>query len=143
MGIAFLMTVLGIILIDILDIFGIRTYLFYRDFYMPFFWWHWYRNGGPFEIMQFTFLALGVIYSAKNSDFGTAINRKFWYMFAIALALLLIEDAGTTRHLMRNYVEDIAGETGYGVLGTMTELIYFGFWHQYPYLPTLNMVEWA
>lgn len=123
---AFILTFIGILLIDILDVAGIRTYLFNREFYMPFFWWHWFRNNGPFELMQFLFLGLGVIYTAKNTDFGSPVNRKFWYLFSIGLMLMLIEDAGSPRHLLRNYVEDIAGEAGYGMLGTLTELVYFG-----------------
>lgn len=122
----FIVTLLGIILIDMLDIFGIRTYLFSLDWRTPFFWYHWFLNGGPVEFFQYSFLGFAAIYSARNSFKGSLTNKRFWSVFSIALIYLLIEDAGDPRHFIRYYVQQAAGETdGQGLWGTLIELIYF------------------
>lgn len=122
----FLITLSGIVLIDILDVFGIRTFLFNSDWGTPFFWYHWYRNGGPIEFVQYSFLGFAALYSVRNSQHGLTVNKKFWGVFSIALLYLLIEDAGDPRHFIRYYVQQAAGETdGQGFWGTMTELVYF------------------
>lgn len=106
--------------------FGIRDRLFQSSLDMPYFWFHWYRNGGPIEFIQYSFLGLSAVYAAKNSLLSeTKDEKKFWSIFAIALVYMLIEDAGDPRHFIRFYVQKIAGENEQGVWGTVVELTYF------------------
>lgn len=120
------MTILGIALIDMLDVFGIRTYLFNLEWRTPFFWYHWFSNGGSAEFLQYSFLGFAAIYSAKNANSESSITKRFWSVFSIALIYLLIEDAGDPRNDIRYYVQQATGETdGQGFWGTITELIYF------------------
>lgn len=118
-------TLIGILAIDILDIMGVRTALFNRDFSMPFFWFHWYRNGGPIEFVQYSFLGIAALYAAKNSITSEPIVKKFWSLLSVGLLYMLIEDAGDIRHFIRDYINLLAGESHYGILGTITELVYF------------------
>lgn len=155
-------------LIDVRNAFGLRTAL--REipteaFFFgaePFFFQHWFRNGGPAEIMQWLFLgsaALVAAFSAGRSSAGISVVGErsmirssagetrigepsvdtpngeaerarhsqfaFWTLIAIALILMLIEDAGDPRHTIRSYVQVAAGESAQGVFGTLTELLYF------------------
>ncbi len=58
--------------------------------------------------------------SGRRSEFA------FWGLIAIALLLMLIEDAGDPRHTLRSYVRVAFGEDDGGVFGTLSELLYFG-----------------
>lgn len=119
-------TVLAIFAIDLHGLFGIRERLFQSTLDMPYFWFHWYRNGGPIEFLQYSFLGLSAVFAAKNSLYSETKNeKKFWSIFAIALIYLLIEDAGDPRHFIRFYVQKIAGETEQGFWGTIVEMAYF------------------
>ena len=46
---------------------------------------------------------------------------------ALALILMLIEDAGDPRHTIRSYVQAVFSEPIQGTMGTISELIYFSF----------------
>lgn len=119
-------TLISILAIDLYGLFGIRDRLFQSTLDMPYFWFHWYRNGGPIEFIQYSFLGLSAVYAAKNSLLSETMNeKKFWSIFAIALIYLLIEDAGDPRHFIRFYVQRIAGETEQGFWGTIVEMTYF------------------
>jgi len=121
---------------DLHNAFGVRDY--FRSEYdtWPFFWYHWFKNGGPIEIIQYLFLGFGALVCIKNSNIGQ-LNQmnsqdqnptevfRFWTLMGVTLILMLIEDAGDPRHTIRVYVQAMAGEEEQGILGTITELVYF------------------
>lgn len=109
-------------LFDLHNLFGVRGFFISEFDSWPFFWYHWFKNGGPIEIIQYFLLGAGALVSIKNSSRG---STKFWSLMGIALILMLIEDAGDIRHTIRIYVQTIANESEQGFYGTLTELVYF------------------
>jgi hypothetical protein len=121
-------------LIDLNNIFGLRDILISADqryfffWYQPFFFHHWGRNSGFAEIIQFTFLGLGVMVSAYSSGvlfYKEKRLSKFWIIMSIALLFMLLQDAGDMRHLPMSYVQWMSGEIDQGIMGTSVELLYF------------------
>ena len=124
---AALLSILGSLLlfylIDLRNLWGIGSFVNRLFFH------HWWRDGGPVEWLQWACLAsaslmgafiVGRVYSRKNR----AVS--FWAVMALAFALMLIEDAGNVRHRLREYVQFVFGESeGQGIMGTVTELLYF------------------
>ncbi|UMZ74901.1 hypothetical protein [Natranaerofaba carboxydovora] len=117
---------------DLQNAFGVRDFFVEQYDTWPFFWYHWFKNGGPIEIIQYLFLGLASLVSIRNASIDASINnnntrhlKNFWYLMGFALLLMLIEDAGDPRHTIRIYVQAIVGEEEQGFFGTMTELIYF------------------
>ena len=122
---------------DLHNALGVRDY--FRGEYdtWPFFWYHWFKNGGPIEIIQYLFLGFGALVCIKNSNpsqrnqldvqegHSSKEISRFWTLMGIALILMLIEDAGDPRHTIRVYVQAMAGEGEQGTVGTITELAYF------------------
>lgn len=126
-GIIIIGSFLLIYLIDMRNVFGIRDFLWVRGDEWPFFWSHWFRNGGPIEMIQYVTLGLAAFIAIKNSTLiHSNANNFFWSIMGIAFILMLIEDAASPRHTIREYVQIFAGEEGQqGTFGTITELIYF------------------
>jgi hypothetical protein len=143
-GVSIVLAWLGFYLIDLRNLFGLRETLlaipseaFFFDA-EPFFFQHWFRNRGPAEVMQWLCLggaALTAAFIAGRTfvhpgDPEAASGRRsefaFWGLIAIALLLMLIEDAGDPRHTLRSYVRVAFGEEDGGVFGTLSELLYFG-----------------
>jgi len=103
----------------------------------PFFFQHWFRNGGPAEIMQWLCLGSAALIAAfiagrafvhpkaPELESGDRSKFAFWGLMAIALLLMLVEDAGDPRHTLRSYVRVAFGEDDYGGLGSLSELLYF------------------
>ncbi len=109
-------------LIDLRNILGVGS-LLNRHFF-----WHWWRNGGPIEWLQWGCLAAAALLGAFIA--GRVYNHDkracaFWALMALAFALMLIEDAGDPRHRIREYVQFVFKEDGQGIMGTLTELFYF------------------
>lgn len=82
-----------------------------------------FGNGGPIEWMQWGLLGITAI---AASFLSARLRSDFFYLFAFAAALLLIEDAGDPRHRLSVYVRAFVGDD-IGVLPTSTvvELTYF------------------
>jgi len=121
-------------LIDLRNVFGSRDVLFSLSnshFYFrhrPFVFFHWYRNGGLAEILQWLFLGGSALMSAFIAAKLQNLDRKaymFWLIMAVLFVLMLIEDSGDPRHTIRSYVQALFLESGQGVMGSITELLYF------------------
>lgn len=108
--------------IDLKNIFGIGDAV-NRGFY-----WNWYAEGGPIELLQYYTLGAAVVCSIMNAGPINTKDRKrffFWFVLGIGLCLMLIEDTGDTRHRIRHIIEWALSENHYGVVGTLFELSYF------------------
>ncbi len=121
-------------LIDLRNIGGARDLLLSVDGrhfffgYRPFFFHHWGRNSGFAEIIQFTFLGLGVLFAGYNGGLLYKSKKKlskFWLIMSVGLLLMLLQDAGDLRHVVMSYVMWAFGEIDQGVAGTLVELLYF------------------
>jgi len=110
------------VIIDLRNWFGLGT-AFSRHFF-----WNWYGEGGPIELLQYMSLGAASVLFAYNSGRTRqtdALQSRFSIIMAFALCMMLIEDAGNPRHEIRGWVEFIFSEEHYGVFGTLTELLYF------------------
>lgn len=115
-----------IYLIDMQNVLGTRDFLMTRGQEYPYFWYHWYRNTGPMEMLQYATLGAAAFFAIKNASLlTTRENNMFWSILGVAYLFMLIEDAASPRHRIRQYVGLIAGEEGQGTFGTLTELVYF------------------
>ena len=93
------------------------------------FFWHWYAEGGPIEMLQYLSLGIATLLFSLNAGMAIGRNRtefRFSILVGFAMCLMLIEDAGDPRHEIRQWVEFLFSEGHYGVAGTLTELTYFG-----------------
>jgi len=111
----------AVVLIDVLDIAGIRTRLASgRD--MPQLWWHLFREGGPTELLQWTLLGGTALVASHNAGWFAARRgrsmvreRRFLTLLSVASVLMLIEDAGNPSHMVADSVMRFLGDEGYGV----------------------------
>jgi len=121
-------------LIDLRNAFGLRGWIMdlpEESFFFgvePFFFQHWFRNGGPAEIIQW--LLLGGTALLSGFIAGRAYGRfravgAFWLILGIGIVLMLLEDAGDPRHTLRSYVQAFIGERDQGTYGTIFEALYF------------------
>ena len=118
-----LLSVILVIFIDLRNVLGLG------DILNRHFFWHWYRNGGPVEMLQWLLLAASALTSLFVVGRLSTRDRSacaFWLLMGIAFTLMLIEDAGDPRHRIREYVQfAFAEHEGQGVMGTLWELLYF------------------
>lgn len=121
-------------LIDLRNFLGTRDLLFSADrrsfffSYQPFFFQHWGRNSGIAEIIQYSFLGVGVLIAGFCSGFLYKKEKrlsKFWLIMSISLLLMLLQDAGELRHVPMSYAMWAFGEVDQGIAGTLVELAYF------------------
>lgn len=112
-------------LVDIrgMNIFGIKDIL--NDSWIPILWNHLFKERGPVEIIQWTFLGLFTLFSYKTSknlkqEEKIQISR-FWLLLVIAGLLMLIEDVTNIRHLLFTNILELT----WTPLNRM-ETIYFG-----------------
>ena len=121
-------------LIDLRNALGLRSVLYSLEegsFFFehrPFFFDHFYRNGGIGEILQWVLLGSAAVISSYVAGRLAGRDRRaalFWLILGVAFTLMLIEDAGDPRHTIRSYVQALFSEVGQGIAGTITELIYF------------------
>lgn len=115
-----------ILLIDVWNLFGVRDLVIeYRDF--PYFWFHWFLV--PVEVLQWPMLGLCILTYAFIAGIAYRNGEKevlsFWLLLGAGVILMLMEDAGDVRHIIRNDIEEITGESSYGYIGTIFELSYF------------------
>jgi len=129
---------LGFFLVDMLDIFGMGTALYQAmedpghlsPWVQPWLWVTLFKEGGPIEVLQWLFLASasGISFHlhGRISAWGMAGKdtgrvRLFWLLMGIAFLLMLIEDSGNVRHLLRHLMEASLGTTAKSI----SELMYF------------------
>ena len=129
-----LISLVVIYLVDLHNFLELRDFLFsvnpaYLFFeHRPFAFYHWYRNGGIAELLQWGALGGAAFISAFLAGKLQGKDKKaylFWLIIGIALVFMLIEDAGDPRHTIRSYVQVVFSEAVQGTMGTITELIYF------------------
>lgn len=127
-----LLSYLAVYFIDLQGIWGLRDHLVAQYDSYPFFWYHWFEDGGPVEQVQYLLLGFGALFSVRNATLeDTKIEgpnkaaSAFWYLLGLALLLMLIEDAGNPRHMLRVHLRTFTGEAQHGPIGTAAELGYF------------------
>ncbi len=119
--------------IDLKNFFGLRDFLlrtegvYFYFTYTPFFFQHYGRNGGFAEIIQWSLLAMSILISIYYAGKVSANKKltKFLLLFGLGMMLMLLEDAGDTRHFLMSYVQWAAGEPDQGLYGTIFEATYF------------------
>ena len=108
-------------LIDVLDVAGIRTRLV-SSLEMPMVWWHLFREGSPTELLQWTLLgatALVASYHAgrlalsRSGPAPLVRERRFLTLVSVATMLMLIEDAGNPSHRVASIVMGLLGDDSY------------------------------
>jgi hypothetical protein len=115
------------ILIDALNIFGIQNILV-NNLNIPYFWYHYFEI--PFLVPLGWFL-LGLVLLVFTINAGAAYHKhdkkvfSFWLLISIGLTLMLVEDTGDVRHILRFKLESFFDEGPYGYYGTLWELFYF------------------
>ncbi|MDZ7744795.1 MAG: hypothetical protein U5K77_03525 [Candidatus Saccharibacteria bacterium] len=141
-----IVSLLAFYFVDLRNVFGLRDILFavnplyfYTD-YVPLFFAHWGRNGGLAEILQYGLLGssalimmycAGSLYARRIAQTSKEARRQttqlfmFTLLIAVALLLMLMQDAAGIRHTLMGYVQAIADEQDQGVFGTLFEMLYF------------------
>lgn len=127
LGLALLSVVISLALfyvIDLRNVFGLGS-LVNRHFFQ-----HWWRDGGPTEWLQWGLLASAALVAAFSAGRVFGHDKcvcAFWAIMALALVLMLIEDAGNPRHRIREYVRFAFKEegAGLGLMVTASQLLYF------------------
>jgi hypothetical protein len=133
-----LLVVLGSFLlfyaIDLKNVFGLRDWLhsglqpYFYFTYFPFFFQHWGRNSGFAELIQWSLLGGSLLLSAFVAGryyLQDKTRFTFFALMALALLLMLLEDAGNIRHTLMSYVQVFADEPDQGIIGTLFEAGYF------------------
>jgi len=113
---------LSILLVDLLNIFNSRALL--QGLEIPILWNFLFREKGPIEILQWIFLggftATSAFTAAKLREKEKRQERIFWSLFAVAGAIMLIEDATNIRHFAARQLQ----LTWYA--GKIFETLFFG-----------------
>ena len=106
---------LSIILIDVIDVAGLRSTLG-RDDGAPL-WVHLFGEGSITEILQWTVLGLVALVVSQAAGALRAPSewreRRFLSLLGLGVVLMLIEDAGNPSHRVARYVRDFLGEGSY------------------------------
>lgn len=121
-------------LVDLWNLLGIRDRIvsgsqqvdLFR--HRPFFFLHWWREGGPVEVLQWVLLGSAAAVSGAVAARAAVRDRTafaFWRLMAVTFVLMMVEDAGNARHTLREYVQAVFWQPDYATLGTLTELAYF------------------
>jgi len=121
-GIAYLLAAWSaVVLIDVLDVAGIRTRL-EGVLDMPMVWWHLFREGSPTELLQWTLLgSTGLVASyhagwlavSRRGPAPLVRERRFLMLVSVAMVLMLIEDAGNPSHRVAGIVMGLLGDDSY------------------------------
>jgi hypothetical protein len=93
----------AVLLVDAANVLGLRETLAASDLEIDALYYLMYRDGGPVEIVQWSFISLFVIVSAHLS--GRLFERepvpaRFWVCASILGGFMILEDAGNVRHLL-------------------------------------------
>lgn len=96
-----------VVLIDFYNIYDLRDYVYHGI--VPTFWHYTFRESGPIEKIQWTFLTLLALTSfylyLKSKQGDSRKVRRFWGLFTITGLLMLAEDWLDIRHLiLREYL---------------------------------------
>lgn len=120
-----------IYVIDVANTFDLREQ-WYGERDVSFFWFHWFRT--PVErVIQvmvlaaamYVFLAQALRLRRKIPAGADRRAARFSLWMGGGLGLMILEEYGNLRHVIRIYVERWAGEGKYGVMGTVSELLFF------------------
>lgn len=117
-----LLSYLGVVVIDILNLFGMRELFSGRT--VPAFWDFMFSERGPVEILQWLFLLSFTAtsgYMAKKLKEEDGNGRyMFWLLFSVGGVFMLLEDATNIRHFL------IRGADLPWVIMNIIETVYFG-----------------
>jgi len=99
-----------IVLFDIFNLFGVRTFLEDLALNHPRVWLQLFLEGGPTEVLQWLALGFSSILSCYISgQLGREKIyqlRNFWFFLSIFLLLLVLEDAGNISHTFSEIMEN-------------------------------------
>lgn len=122
LGLMYLFGAWGAVLfIDVFDVAGIRSWMVDR-LGMPMVWYHLFREGSPTEMLQWTSLGAVALVASRQAGWmashrpgSTPVSREIWFfsLLAVAMLLMLIEDAGNPSHRVAAYVMSVLGDGSY------------------------------
>jgi len=126
-----LMAYAAIILVDVHNYFGLSDLLMEHIPDTPLLWYQMFTEEGPTEILQYTMnlgsvivlcLVSGVMLAKKHRYFGR------FFLFALVVGFMLLEDTGNIRHLVRDVTTHLLGiEEGYSsIIGILIEVGIYG-----------------
>ncbi len=104
-----IMAYLSSYLVDIINIFGLRSQIEASGkLSVPLIWDYLFTDGGPVEILQWLLLGLFVMtagyLAGKLETTGETKKASFWMIMSLTGFLMLIEDAGNLRHFLSHRV---------------------------------------
>ncbi len=124
-------TYLAVLAVDFLNLFDIQGLLLDRNVKVPLLWYLLFAEEGPTEIFQYlsniaSVFVLGILAGAmlvKKSPL-----TKYFLIFGVAMGLLLLEDTGNLRHMIRSTITHLLGmEEGFrSLLGIGVEVAIYG-----------------
>ncbi len=127
-SVAFILVALVLVyLVDLRNVFGSRDFLISSFPQRPFLFHHLFSEAKLIELFQWLLLGGTALVSMFISGLMYNKDRNaflFWAVMAAAFTLMLIEDAGNPRHIIRLYVESIFSDP-LGLAGMASEAIYF------------------
>ena len=96
-----------IILVDVYDVAGIRTYMIEAEFYFQRIWVYIFHEAGPTEMLQWMFLGALALISAFVAGKLTEQNDTrigvFWFLISIVAFILFLEDSANISHEFYEY----------------------------------------
>ncbi len=99
-----------IYLVDLRNLFGSRDFLISRFSDCPFLMRHLFTDGMVIELFQWALIGGTALVSMFVSGIMYKKDRTtflFWAVISVAFILMLIEDAGNSRHTIRIYLQSI------------------------------------
>ncbi len=106
---------IAIVLFDIYNLAGVRSFLEASDLEKPRVWFHIFNEQGPTEMLQWLLLSLTTLISVFIS--GRLMEKRnyrlgyFWYLIGILTIILLLEDGSNVSHKFQEYMSYIAPES--------------------------------
>lgn len=119
------------LLFDVRGLLGYTDSLVRQDYFIPFFWYHFFADAQTVEIPQWIALSLSVLtcgfIAGKESEKNNFRNSRFFIFIGIGLSIMVLEDSGNFRHVISHYMSLLFNQHGLrSPVKTLTELsIYF------------------
>lgn len=136
-------TWVAVLVVDILNLWGLSDWLVSKGMNNALIWVHVFTEGGPTEILQWTFLSFSVLACGFISGIhaNKSVLRKAFLILGSGIALMLMEDAGNIRHILGRRISTLAlmnyDGSGSNIFYIGTEFIFYaflGFLMTYPFL---------
>ncbi len=125
------LSIVAVVLVDVYNYFGLADLLKENIADTPLLWYQMFTEGGPVELMQYAMNLASVIVLCLLSGIMLAKKHRYFgrfFLFALVVAFMLLEDTGNIRHLVRNVTTHLLGiEEGYrSELGILIEVAIYG-----------------